>query len=87
MTDLAERIGLARVVTAYEQLTDFDAAGAVVVGDAIGRPYELLEEALAAVEHTRLHFAGEATSVESAATVHGAWLSGQRAAAEVLDAS
>jgi monoamine oxidase len=32
----------------------------------------------------RLFFAGEATSVEYPATVHGAWLSGERAAQEVL---
>jgi monoamine oxidase len=32
----------------------------------------------------RLFFAGEATSVEYPANVHGAWLSGERAAREVL---
>ena len=40
-------------------------------------------EALAAIEHGRLHFAGEATSVAYPATVHGAYLSGIRAADEV----
>lgn len=35
----------------------------------------------------RLHFAGEATSVESPATAHGAYLSGQRAAGEVKGAA
>lgn len=39
--------------------------------------------ALAAIEHARLHFAGEATSVAFAATVHGAYLSGLRAADEL----
>jgi monoamine oxidase len=33
----------------------------------------------------RLFFAGEATSVEYPANVHGAWLSGERAAKEILD--
>lgn len=40
-------------------------------------------EALAAIEHGRLHFAGEATSVAYPATVHGAYLSGIRAADEL----
>jgi len=31
----------------------------------------------------RIHFAGEATSREYRGTVHGAWLSGERAAREV----
>ena len=35
----------------------------------------------------RLHFAGEATSVESPATVHGAYLSGKRVANEVKEAA
>jgi len=33
----------------------------------------------------RLHFAGEATSPDAPATTHGAWESGQRAAAEIMD--
>src|SRR5688572_20933263 len=42
-------------------------------------------KALAAPVGDRLFFAGEATSVEYPATVHGAYLSGRRAAAEVDD--
>jgi lysine-specific histone demethylase 1 len=34
----------------------------------------------------RVHFAGEHTDVDSFSTVHGAHLSGLRAAAEILDA-
>lgn len=40
-------------------------------------------EALAAPVGDRLFFAGEATSAEFFGTVHGAWLSGQRAAREI----
>ena len=43
--------------------------------------------ALAASHAGRVHFAGEATSPQSAATVHGAYGSGLRAAAEVLRAT
>src|SRR5688572_7447583 len=42
-------------------------------------------ETLAAPVDGRLFFAGEATSVDFPATVHGAYLSGRRAAAEVDD--
>jgi monoamine oxidase len=42
-------------------------------------------EALAAPVAARLFFAGEATNPDYAATVHGAYLSGQRAAEEVMD--
>ena len=35
----------------------------------------------------RLHFAGEATSSTAPATTHGAWESGQRVAAELMDSS
>jgi len=38
---------------------------------------------LARVEHGRVHFAGEHTSTASPATIHGAYLSGRRAADEV----
>ncbi len=38
---------------------------------------------LARVEHGRVHFAGEHTSTASPATIHGAYLSGRRAAEEV----
>jgi polyamine oxidase len=41
--------------------------------------------ALAASVRGRLYFAGEATSVDHAATVHGALLSGRGAAAEIID--
>lgn len=43
-------------------------------------------EAMAAIEHARLHFAGEATSTDYPSTTHGAYLSGLRAADEALDA-
>lgn len=43
-------------------------------------------EALAAPVGSTLFFAGEATHIDYPATVHGAWLSGQRAAEELLAA-
>ncbi|MCA9539374.1 MAG: FAD-dependent oxidoreductase [Myxococcales bacterium] len=39
--------------------------------------------AMAAIEHGRLHFAGEATSVDNPSSAQGAWASGLRAADEV----
>lgn len=44
-------------------------------------------EALAAGLKSRLFFAGEATSTQYPATVHGAYLSGERAARQVIDAA
>jgi monoamine oxidase len=43
------------------------------------RDYDLLQASV----DGRLFFAGEATSREYAATVHGAWLSGRKAAKEI----
>jgi monoamine oxidase len=40
-------------------------------------------QALGKTEHTRLYFAGEATSVEAAATIHGAYSEGRRAADDI----
>lgn len=42
-------------------------------------------DALAAPLENKLFFAGEATSREYLSTVHGAWLSGKRAAKEILE--
>ncbi len=53
----------------------------------VGSPYEADIRALGAAVGSSLYFAGEATSVDYPSTVHGALLSGQRAAKQVLAAS
>ena len=92
--DAANHVGRALRLRAGDSLVVFDGRGgeydAVILRIDHGRVdvktggfRSADREALPAIEHGRLHFAGEATSVAYPATVHGAYLSGIRAADEV----
>ena len=80
---------VSRATTFYEGLgwTRVDSPDGIVVFDLLGQTLGLYPRAdLARPVDDRLFFAGEATHPTFFTAAHGAWLSGERAAAEALAA-